>query len=270
MATFTPDDVAGIVREVLRRLTAAPPAAPPAAAPTAARPAAAPTAAPPAAVPPSPPASGFAIGEKVVSAATLAAVPAGTRTVRLRADAVVTPSARDAARENGYELLRGPKGSAPAAAPAVFPFVVATADATPDAQARAAAIARAVPRARRLPATGLADVAATLVLDLPRDGGRALVLAGRPHAAVALANRAPGIRAVTARDTATLLAAAAECAANLVVVAPRDFSAVALERVAVALASRPAGAPPAELAPPDACPCGGPATAACSCTSHPH
>jgi len=87
---------------------------------------------------------------------------------------------------------------------------------------------------------------------------------------VALANRTPGIRAVTARDTATLLAAAAECAANLVVVAPRDFSAVALERVAVALATRPAGAPPAELAPPDACPCGGPATASCACTSHPH
>lgn len=263
MATFTPDDVAGIVREVLRRLAAAP-AAP--ARPAARVPAPQPTPQP---APPSPP-SGFAIGEKVVSAATLAAVPPGTRSVRLRADAVVTPSARDAAREAGYELVRGPAGGAAVAAPAAFPFVVATADAGAEAQARAAAISRAVPLARRLPATGLADVAATLALDLPRDGGRALVLAGRPHAAVALANRAPGIRAVTARDTATLLAAAAECAANLVVVAPRDFSAVALERVAVALATRPAGAPPAELAPPDACPCGGPATAACACTSHPH
>lgn len=260
MATFTPDDVAGIVREVLRRLTAAPagPALPAAAVPA---PQPAPAAAPP---------SGFAIGEKVVSAATLAAVPAGTRSVRLRADAVVTPSARDTAREAGYELVRGPAGGAAPAAPAAFPFVVATADAGADAQARAAAISRAVPRTRRLPATGLADVAATLALDLPRDGGRAIVLAGRPHAAVALANRTPGIRAVTARDTATLLAAAAECAANLLVVAPRDFSSVALERVAVALASRPAGAPPAELAPPEACPCGGPAKAACSCTSHPH
>lgn len=266
MATFTPDDVAGIVREVLRRISAAPPAAPAAAPQPAPRPATAPATP----TPPAPLAAGFAITEKVVSAAALAAVPAGTRTVRLRADAVVTPSARDAARDAGYELVRGPTGAAAPAAPASFPFVVATADAAADAQTRAAAIVRAVPRARRLPATGLADVVATLALDLPRDGGRALVLAGRPHAAVALANRTPGIRAVTARDTATLLAAAAECAANLVVVAPRDFSAVALERVAVALAARPAGSPPAELAPPDACPCGGPATAACTCTSHPH
>jgi len=280
MATFTPDDVAGIVREVLRRI-ATPARFAPAATPASFAPAATPAHAAslaPAATPAAPlPADGFAIPERIVSAATLATVPPGTRSVRLRADAVITPSARDTAREAGYELVRSAAGNAAPAAATAFPFFLAVADAPPEALSRSTAIARAVPRVRRLPPTGLADVVKALAEDLVRDGGRGLLLTGRPHAAVALANRSSGIRAVTARDTATLLAAAAECAANLVIVAPRDFSTVALERVAVAIAGRPAGPPPGELA--QACACGGPASqgsqavpakTGCSCTSHPH
>jgi len=259
---FTPEQVAGIVREVLRRIGAG--VAPP------------PRQVPPAPVAPavSVPGAGFVLGERIVTAASLAVVPTGTSSVTVRHDALITPSARDAARAAGFALTRGSKeaGAKPGATAATPPFFIAAAECPGDAAGRTAGLVRALPGAQQLPSTGLGDVVATLGLHLTRDGGRAILLAGRPHVAVALANRSPGVRAVTARDTTALLAAAGECGANLLVVAPRDFSAVSLERVGVTLATRGAGAPPAELA-PAGCPCGGkpdaPAKASpCSCKHH--
>ena len=271
-AAITPDQIAAIVREVLRRIRvdlrpqgALPPAAPPASALPAAK-------AP--ATGPSTMAGVFGLAEKLVTAASLATIPAGTKTVMLRHDALITPSGRDAARAAGCMLVRGAKGAhaASGAAPASRPFFVAAAECPGDSATRTAGLVRTLPGAQQLPATGLTDVVASLGLHLARDGGRGILLAGRPHVAVTLANRSPGVRAVTARDTTTLLAAAQECAANLLVIAPRDFSASSLERIGVTLAGRDPGPAPAELAPPAAagCPCGGPQPEACSCTTHHH
>ena len=270
--TVTPDQIAAIVREVLRRIRAdlrpagaMPPAAPAAPAlPGAKAPAAG----------PSTMAGAFGLAEKLVSAASLATIPAGTKTVMLRHDALITPSGRDAARAAGWTLVRGGKGAQATlgAAPAGRPFFIAAAECPGDSATRTAGLVRTLPGAQQLPATGLTDVVASLGLHLARDGGRGILLAGRPHVAVALANRSPGVRAVTARDTTTLLAAAQECAANLLVIAPRDFSASSLERIGVTLAGRDPGPVPAELAPPAAagCACGGPQPEACSCTTHHH
>ena len=270
---FTPDQVAAIVREVLRRIRAdlqpavATPVAPIALAlPAAQAPAAAPIAA----------AGVFQLAEKLVTAASLAAVSAGTKTVMLRHDALITPSGRDAARAAGCTLLRTAKGAqaTPGSAPASRPFFVAAAECPGDSAARTAGLVRLLPGAQQLPATGLTDVVASLGLHLTRDGGRGILLAGRPHVAVALANRSAGVRAVTARDTTTLLGAAQECAANLLVIAPRDFSASSLERIGSTFAGRDPGPAPAELASPAAagCACSGPKSdaPACSCTTHHH
>ncbi len=267
---FTPDQIAGIVREVLRRIRAdlLPPAAAPIVAPVTQASAA------PAAASPSIAAGTFQLAEKLVTAASLGVVPAGTRTILLRHDALVTPSGRDAARAAGCTLVRGAKGATAfsGTAAAVRPFFVAAAECPGDVAGRTAGLVRALPGVQQLPATGLADVVASLGLHLTRDGGRGILLAGRPHVATALANRSPGVRAVTARDTTALLAAAQECAANLLVVSPREFSASSLERIGVTLAGREPGPPPAELAPPAAggCPCSGPKPEACSCTTHQH
>jgi hypothetical protein len=271
-SAFTPDQIAAIVREVLRRIRAdlrpegTMPVASAAALPAAQAPAATPTAA----------AGVFQLAEKLVTAASLAAVPAGTKTVMIRHDALITPSGRDAARATRCTLLRNAKGAqaTPGAAPASRPFFVAAAECPGDSAARTAGLVRLLPGAQQLPATGLTDVVASLGLHLARDGGRGILLAGRPHVAVALANRSPGVRAVTARDTTTLLSAAQECAANLLVIAPRDFSGSSLERIGVTLAGRDPGPAPAELAPPAAagCACSGPKSdaPACSCTTHHH
>ena len=263
---FTPDQVAGIVREVLRRIRAdlLPRSAAPHAAPVAQ------PSAPPVTAAPSAAAGTFQLAEKLVTAATLAAAPTGTRTILLRHDALITPSGRDAARAAGCTLVRAHKGAGAAAASR--PIFVAAAECPGDVAGRTAGLVRVLSGAQQLPATGLSDVVSSLALHVTRDGGRGILLAGRPHVATTLANRSPGVRAVTARDTTTLLAAAQECAANLLVLSPRDFSGSSLERSGVTFAGREPGPTPAELAPPApaACPCGGPKPEACSCTTHQH
>ena len=265
-APFTPEMIAGVVREVLRRIRAeaaatsgpivsAPPSLPPV-----------PPAAPSAAAAAAPGAPGRSVlAEKVVTAALLARLPAEIRSVVVRADAVLTPSARDQAREMGIEVVRShaegktPLSGQPLAPPR--PFVVAYADCQGDVGARCAGIVRAVRGAQQLPASGLADVVGALASHAAGDGARGVLLTGRPHAATALANRSKSLRAVTARDSATLLAAASECAANLLVINPRELSAFHCERLAQELSKRTWGNPPPELTA---------APAPCACSSHPH
>ncbi len=245
-----PETIRRLVAEVIARITT--PAASPAAA--------APTVAPTSTYGQPQVSGGVALTDKVVTLASLERLPAGTARVVVAATAVITPSAREHASDAGIEIVRG---GAPAAAkqPASRPFVVAHADCGSDAAGRCATIARSVPGAQQLPATGLADVVVAIATHASRDGARGLLLSGRPAAAVVLANRSPGLRAVTARDAAGLLAAATECSANLVVVDPKAFSAASLDRVCGEFARRDLGPAPAELAA---------APTPCACKGHPH
>jgi hypothetical protein len=232
-----------LVAEVLRRLAAE-------ARPAAASPAPAPS---PAAV------GGTAtLADRVVTLAALERLPAGTRHVAIEARAVVTPSARDYARDAGIAVERRSAAAAASAVPR--PFHIATAACAAGPAAMAAAIARAVPSAQRLAASGLADVIAAVATHAARDAARAVLLTGRPALALVLANRSPSLRAVAGRDAAALAAAAADCQANLLVIDPTRFSG-GLERACADFAARPAGTVPAELAA---------APAGCGCKPHSH
>jgi hypothetical protein len=261
-APFTPEMIAGVVREVLRRIRAEAPATGGSIVSATPSPPASP--APPAAAA-APASGGSLLAEKVVTAALLARLPVDIRSVLVRADAVLTPSARDQAREMGIEVVRSqaeqtsPRPGQVPASPR--PFVVAYADCQGDVGARCAGIVRAVRGAQQLPASGLADVVGALASHALGDGARGVLLTSRPHAATALANRSKSLRAVTARDPATLLAAASECAANLLVINPRELSAFHCERLARELSRANWGDPPPELSA---------APAPCACSSHPH
>jgi len=184
--------------------------------------------------------------EQVVTLAVIDRLPAGTARVAIGPRSVITPSARERLADLGIAVDRGQApGSAPAPA---RPFVVARVECPGDTAAITARIARAVPGAQQVPATGMADVIAALSVQASRDGARGLVLSGRPATATILANRSRSLRAVTGRDVSGLLAAAAETAANLLVVNPRDLSAGSLERLAVEFNRRADGPPPPDLA----------------------
>lgn len=245
--SFTAVDVSRIVAEVLARLQSGAETPRPAAA------------ARPSTYGQPQQAIGVAIPDKVLTLALLEKLPAGTRQINVVAGAVVTPSAREFARDTGIEIVRTAGAGGTTASPR--PLVIGRADCAADVSGRCAAIARAVPGSQQLPATGLTDAIDAFALHVSRDGGRAILLTGRPAVAVVLANRSASLRAATARDAATLLAAASECAANLLVVNPKDFSAGSLERVCVDFARRDLGPSPAELQS---------AATPCACQSHSH
>lgn len=205
-------------------------------------------------------AAAVTLADKVVTLAVVQRVPSGTRRALVPATAVITPSAREHARDAGIEIVRG--SGAPAQSASSRPFIVAHAECGGDATGRCAAIVRGVPNAQQIPASGLADVVAAIATHASRDGARAVLLCSRPAAAVILANRGPSLRAVTARDAASLLAAATETAANLLVVDPTALPAAALDRVAMEFAIRDLGKPPTELS--------AGTSPSCSCQGHPH
>jgi len=244
-ATIDPEAIRAIVAEVLRRIGPVAEAAP------------RPAATSPVTAPAAPTVAGISLPGRVISLALLEKLPAGVGRVTVEAAAVITPSARDHARDKGIAIERRAAANSRPAGVSV-PFVVAHAECGGDAAARAAALARAVPGATQLPASGLADIVAALALHASRDGARGILLTGKPTIACVLANRSASLRAVTARDPAALAAAAAECSANLLVVDPASFPAAALSRLATELAARPAGDVPAPLAArPIGCGCQG-------------
>jgi hypothetical protein len=244
--------IQALVAEVVRRIQAAHAIQPMPATPAApARPASVAT--------PVPATAAFSIPDRVVTLAHLERLPAAIREVVVDAKAVITPSAREHANDAGITLLRGTAAALPAA-PA-RPFVVAQAACRGDVSARTAAIVRAVPGSQQLPASGLADVIAALAGHASKDAARGVLLTGRPAVAVVLANRSASLRAVTARDAATLVAAAADTAANLLIVDPAQFTGGSLERLCADFHRAASGPLPAELAA---------APAGCGCKSHPH
>ena len=207
--------------------------------------------------------AGATINERVITLELVARLPAGTRQVTVPPRGVVTPSARDFARDKGITILHAQAAAATTAA-ATRPFVVAHADCAGDVAARAAAVVRGVPGAWQIPPSGMADVLAAIATHVSRDGARAVLFTGRPIAAVILANRHAAVRGVTGRDAAAVNAAVAETAANLLILHPRDFVGGGLERLCAGFATREQGPVPAELSGPVA-----PATP-CACKTHAH
>jgi len=194
------------------------------------------------------------MSEKVVTLQMLEKLPTGTRSIALIDKAILTPSARDYARDAGIEILRRQPGSATSAARL---FVIAHAECPGDAAGRCAAIARSVPGSQQLPASGLVDLIAAMAMHAARDGARAVLLTSRPALAVILANRSTSLRAVTSRDVQSLVAAAAQCSANLLVANPQDFSLGNLQRVCLDFVKRDPGTVPLELTAPKPCACSG-------------
>jgi hypothetical protein len=240
-SSVTPQDVARLVSEVISRIRSESKAA--------AQPAAAAVAA-------------VTLTDRVVSAEILERLPARTTQVQLPQRAVITPSARDVARDRGISLL---PASARSVATTGRPLIIARADCRDDISALTAHISRAVPASQQIPTAGLTSVLMTLADHAGRDAARGLLLTDKPAVACVAANRHGSLRAVTADNAASLEAAASACAANLLVIEPGRFSVPSLERMAAAFARRETTAPPAVLSPP------APATTpvACSC-QHSH
>lgn len=181
------------------------------------------------------PGSTVRITDRVIGADTIARLPANTSQLKLPHRVVVTPSARDAARERGISLV---PETEPATVASSRLLVIARVECRTDVSSLAATISRAVPASQQLPAAGLTSVLASLADHVGRNAARGLLLTDNAAVACVAANRHQAIRAVTANDVASLETASAACAANLIIVEPERFPSRILERIATALTVR--------------------------------
>ena len=187
-----------------------------------------------------PPAAVTTVSDRVIAAETIVKLAPGTKVVHVARKAVITPSARDLARDRGIELVhtkhhtRQPLGSH---------LFLAQAECTADVSTYVSTIRRAVSTSQQLPSTGLATTLESLAEHAGRDAGRCILLTENTAVACVAANRFPAVRAILGSDIATVSDSIARCDANLVILNPRQFSAASMGQIAKNLTTQ-TGKPP--------------------------
>ena len=184
------------------------------------------------------------VSDRVIAAETIIKLAPGTKVAYVDQKAVITPSARDLARDRGIEFIPTHPESAQKTDPLLF---LAQAECTTDVSAVGATIRRAVSTSQQLPSAGLATTLDSFADHAGRDAARCILLTENTAGASVAANRFPAIRAIVGSDTTTVTDSIARCAANLVILNPRHFSPASMAQIAKELTTR-IGNPPKILA----------------------
>ena len=170
---------------------------------------------------PRPPTGQLEITERLVTLATLENRLTDVRHVVLRRGAVITPAARDVLRDRGIGLsYASVKNAVPTARLVLGVAELADSGNKAVAAAFVDALVRDGVAVERIAATGLASVVGELADHASRGGRPTVLLTSQPDAAVCLANRVPGVRAVGGRDVQALRRAMNDVAANLLALDP--------------------------------------------------
>ena len=184
------------------------------------------------------------VSDRVIAAETIIKLAPGTKVAYFEHKAVITPSARDLARDRGIELIPTKPATGQKTEPRLF---IAQAECTTNVSAIAATIRRAVSTSQQLPSAGLAPTLESFADHAGRDAARCILLTENTAVASVAANRFPPIRAVLGSDPTALTDSIARCAANLVILDPRHFSPASMVQIAKELTTR-IGNPPEILA----------------------
>ncbi len=187
------------------------------------------------------------LSDRVIAAETIMNLSRETKVAYIVNKAVITPSARDIARERGIDFITA---KTKPQQPADRQFIVAQADCTTNVSAAAGVLCQAVPTSQQLPAAGLVPTLEALADHAGRDAARCILLSEDTVVACMAANRFPVIRAVTATESMTLKNRMNTCAANVLILNPRDFSVGSLAQIAKVFALHPTENPPQILRPP--------------------
>lgn len=226
-------DIERIVREVLRELRAGESAPAPDAG---AAPAPVPRSE---AVPPAQDAGRLVLEDRVVAMALLAERLSGVREVVVAPRAVVTPAVVDELRRRGVALVRAT--AAPRSSPRDASGVrveLWNVSRSFDASALSAMLRGAGHTVADHQAECLIETAKALAKEVRAGAALGIILTRHLAAAVCLANRHAGVRAVAAGDLAGLQSAADAVGANVVVLDSSRLSAFALKQLADAFCQR--------------------------------
>ncbi|MBT7727981.1 MAG: hypothetical protein HN703_03770 [Planctomycetaceae bacterium] len=177
------------------------------------------------------------LADRVVAAKTIVNLARGTKVAYIVDKAVITPSARDIARDRGIELITA---QSKPQQPSDRQLILAQADCKRNVSGATGAVRRAVPASQQLPTAGLVTTLEALADHTGRDAARCILFSENTVVACIAANRFSSIRAVTATDSTTLKTSSAACAANILILDPRDFSVGSLTQIAKSFAHHPA------------------------------
>jgi hypothetical protein len=168
-------------------------------------------------------ATGLVLDEAVVTLAALEGRLDGVREVAVRAGAVVTPAARDVLRDRGVVLSRN-GDAASSDLPGASEVVIGVAGCRVEpVNARRLKEVVGMP-VELLARVGLIDVVREISEQIVLGGKKGILFTTEAAAALCLANRRRGVRAVAASDAREVDRTAASVGANLLVIRPEGLT----------------------------------------------
>ena len=171
----------------------------------------------------------LALTERVVSLAQVEGRLEGVRRVRARPGAVVTPAVRDLLARNKIRLTVADSSQTKTNKGAAAELVVGLVETTFDPAALELAIAPG--QVEILARSGLGSVVEELASHVGKGGRWGMLFTPRCAAALCMANRFRGVRAVQAASVAEVVTGLAEVGANLLVVDPAGRSTFELKKI---------------------------------------
>jgi hypothetical protein len=190
---------------------------------------------------------------RVISLADVKQLPADAHEILVSSDALITPAARDELRERGVQIVRGQQNSTTnTTARSTTSLVIGTVEAATGA--RATVIDQAIAGLRKqkqpieqLPRLSLAEQIDALVDPVVRGGRRGVLVTSEVSAALCLANRHGGVRAVLGTTRQNVRRDVEWLAANLLVVDPAARSTFEVMQLIGEFAKAEAGPVPESL-----------------------
>jgi hypothetical protein len=175
------------------------------------------------------------LDDDVVSTATLAGLSAAVQSVSLRRGAVITPAARDLLRDKKIALAYRTATATAVAGKAELLLGVANTRFRADELVKA--LSRQPITVRQMSASGLFDLIAEIAKGLAGNQKLAILMTEDAAAAICLANRNAGVRAVAAHDGRTVASAVRSVGANMLIVDPSGRSLFQLKDIATRFAA---------------------------------
>jgi hypothetical protein len=168
--------------------------------------------------------------EKVVSTKELENRIEGVTRLLLTRGAVVTPAARDLLRERQIAIATALDPDKRRAE--TYHVVMGKVDTNFEVASLAALLARDGATVEQLPQTGLADVTESMCEHVAMSGHMGVLITRKTAAALCLANRRRGVRAVLGSNVAAVQDAVATLSANFLVVDPEEKATFEWRRLA--------------------------------------
>jgi hypothetical protein len=185
---------------------------------------------------------------RVISLADVKRLPADAREVQVSTGALITPAAKDELRERGVQIVRGEQNSTTKTTErSATSLVIGTVEPTAVIDQAVSGLRKQKQVIEQLPRLPLAEQIDALVDPVVQGGRRGVLVTSEVAAALCLANRHGGVRAVLGTTKQNVRRDVERLAANLLVVDPAARSMFEVMQLIGEFAKAEAGPVPESL-----------------------